>query len=68
MSNPLTIGQVAKRFGCRPWQVRRLFESGKLPEPPRVGCYRVFFVEQLPEIEAALRAAGYWPKEEAVSA
>jgi hypothetical protein len=43
--------------------VRRLFESGKLPEPPRCGAYRIFCAADLPRIEAALRAAGYLPRE-----
>jgi DNA-binding transcriptional MerR regulator len=59
---PLTLGAVARHFGCRPWQVRRLFESGKLPEPRRVGAYRVFTPDELPRIEAALRQAGYLPE------
>jgi DNA-binding transcriptional MerR regulator len=60
---PLTIGAVAQRVGCRPWQIRRLFERGLLPEPPRVGAYRVVPVADLPKIIDALREAGYLPKE-----
>jgi hypothetical protein len=56
---PLTIGQVARHFGCPPWAVRRLFERRILPEPPRVGAYRVVAPEQLPEIGTALKQAGY---------
>jgi DNA-binding transcriptional MerR regulator len=59
---PLTIGQIAKRFGCPPWAVRRLFERGLLPEPPRVGAYRVVAPEKLPQVETALREAGYLPE------
>jgi hypothetical protein len=33
-----------------------------VPEPARVGAYRVFSPDELPTIEAALRAAGYLPK------
>lgn len=54
-----TVGAVAIRFGCRPWQVRRLFERGLLPQPPRVGAYRVIPAADLPRVEAALRLAGY---------
>jgi DNA-binding transcriptional MerR regulator len=61
----LTLGAVAKHFGCRPWQVRRLFESGILSEPQRLGAYRVFYPEQLPAIELALRQRGYLPAQEA---
>jgi DNA-binding transcriptional MerR regulator len=59
---PLTIGEVAKRFGCHAWQVRRAITRRLLDEPARVGAYRVFFAEQLPAIEAALRRAGYLPE------
>lgn len=56
---PLTTGDVAKRFNCRPWQVRRVIERGLLAPPERAGLYRVFGADDLPRIEAALRAAGY---------
>jgi DNA-binding transcriptional MerR regulator len=59
---PLTIGAIARRYGCRAWQVRRLFERGLLPPAPRVGAYRVIAAADLPQIEEALRAAGYLPK------
>jgi hypothetical protein len=63
---PLTIGAVAKANGVAPWQVRRLFERGILPEPPRMGCYRVLLPEDLPRVREALRQAGYLPKEQGV--
>ena len=59
MTVPLTIGQVAARFGVLAWQVRRLFESGKLPEPPRMGVYRAISPDDLPVIKRALQDAGY---------
>jgi len=43
------------------WQVRRLFESGMLPEPDRIGGYRVIHRADLPKVEEALRRAGYLP-------
>ena len=58
---PLTIGAVARHFGCRTWQVRRLFERGLLPQAPRVGAYRVVAAGDLPAVEEALRQAGYLP-------
>jgi hypothetical protein len=63
----LTIGPVARRFGCQPWQIRRLFERGLLPQAPRVGPYRVIAIAELPRIEEALRKAGYLPKRAKVS-
>ena len=59
----LTIGAVAKHFGCPAWQVRRLFERGLLPQAPRVGAYRVIANNDLPVVGEALRRAGYLPKE-----
>jgi DNA-binding transcriptional MerR regulator len=59
---PLTIGAVARQFGCHPWQVRRLYERGLLAEPARVGAYRVVTADDLPRIESALRQAGYLPQ------
>ncbi len=69
MSEPpyLTVGAVARRFGCPPWQVRRLFERGLLPQPPRVGAYRVIPIADLPRVEEALRQAGYLGPESEVS-
>ena len=62
----LTIGAVASRCGCPPWQVRRLFERGLLPPAPRVGAYRVIAAADLPLVEKALRDAGYLPQEKGV--
>jgi DNA-binding transcriptional MerR regulator len=62
---PLTIGAVARRYGCHAWQIRRLFERGLLPPAPRVGAYRVIAASDLPQIEEALRAAGYLPNDAA---
>jgi DNA-binding transcriptional MerR regulator len=59
----LTLGAVANRLGCQPWQVRRLFERGLLPEPRRVATYRVVAEEDLPAVEKALKEAGYIPAE-----
>ena len=60
----LTLGPASRLLGCHTWQLRRLFERGLLPEPPRVGAYRVIAVEDLPKVEEALRRAGYLPAEQ----
>jgi hypothetical protein len=60
----LAIGAVARHFGLPPWKIRRLFERGFLPEPRRVGAYRVIPARDLPKIEAALRRAAYLPTQE----
>jgi hypothetical protein len=62
MSEQLTLGAVAAHFGCRPWQVRRLYERGILAPARRIGRYRVVASDELPQIETALRAAGYLPR------
>jgi hypothetical protein len=64
----LTIGDVAKNLGCETWQVRRVITTGRLPEPARLGCYRIFYPDDLPRVEAALRAAGYLPRGVAANA
>jgi DNA-binding transcriptional MerR regulator len=63
MSPPLTIGAVARHFGLPAWKIRRLYETGKLPEPVRLGAYRVFYADDLPKIEVALLEVGYLPTE-----
>jgi DNA-binding transcriptional MerR regulator len=59
-----TISAVGRHFGVPAWQVRRLLERGLLPEPPRVGNYRVIAARDLARVQAALRRAGYLPAEE----
>jgi hypothetical protein len=55
----LTTGAAARRLGCQPWQIRRLFERALLPQAPRVGAYRIIPVTDLPHVAEALRRAGY---------
>lgn len=55
----LTTGDVARHFGCGVHHVRRIFSRGLLPEPARVGAYRVVPLDQLDQVEAALRNVGY---------
>lgn len=60
-----TMGDIARRYGLATWQVRRLFQAGKLPPAARVGAYRVVSAADLPAVEAALVAAGYLARKEA---
>ena len=62
-SSYLTTSDVARRLGCRAWQVGRLFERGILPDPPRIGNFRVVPVEDLEKVKAALQTCGYLPAE-----
>lgn len=55
----LTLGDIARRYGCHTWQVRRCILRGLLSEPARVGVYRVFHANDLPAVEQALRELGY---------
>jgi hypothetical protein len=61
MSEQMILGAVAAHFGCRPWQVRRLYERGILPPARRIGLHRVVAPDELPQIETALRVARYLP-------
>ncbi len=54
-----TVPQAARLLGVPTWCVRRLYESGRLPEPPRAGGYRLIDAADLPAIRAALGEAGY---------
>jgi hypothetical protein len=54
-----SIGDVARYHGVAPWQVRRAILRGYLREPARIGPFRVFTPQQLPEVREALIAAGY---------
>jgi hypothetical protein len=63
---PLSIGEVAVRLsrpGCQvhPWHIRRVIARGLLEEPARFGPNRLFFPDQLPQVENALRLGGYLP-------
>lgn len=56
---PISIGQIALKLHVFPWKIRRLFETGKLPEPERIGNYRLFTEADIPRIKKALEEAGY---------
>jgi hypothetical protein len=65
----MTTGDVARLYTSRgfpltTWQVRRVFESGLLPEPSsRIGGYRLIPPHDLPALEAALQGIGYLPSD-----
>jgi hypothetical protein len=54
-----TVGEAAQKLGCQGWMVRRLFERGLLPEPPRLGITRALREDQLPEVGRLVREHGY---------
>jgi hypothetical protein len=60
----LTLGLVAALLSdahnhIEAHHIRTLFLRGRLPEPPRVGRFRVVSLDQVPEIRRALVEAGY---------
>lgn len=57
--------QMADLLGTQTWRVRRLYEDGTLPEPPRFAGKRAIPRESLPAILDALRNRGWLPVEEA---
>ncbi len=54
-----TTREIAQLLGSSTWRVRRLFEDGTLPEPPRFGGKRAIPRAALPSIIDALRARGW---------
>ncbi len=59
MSHSITTGMISKRFNVPVWQVLQAIRRGFLPEPPRVGVYRVWAEGDLPSVRVALVRAGY---------
>lgn len=59
--------QVGVTDGIREWHVRRIFENGDLPEPPKFGGKRMVAPELLPAILAAIRSRGWLPEPEAAA-
>jgi len=57
----LTTREVGELLGVETWRVRRLFESGTLPEPPKFGGKRAIPVELVGEIALALERRGWLP-------
>jgi hypothetical protein len=61
--------EVAELAGLQPsetWRVRRLFEDGTLPEPPRFAGKRAIPRASLPTIFERLRDRGWLPRLEGV--
>ena len=54
-----TTKQVAQMLGTDEWRVRRLYETGRLPEPERFAGRRAIPRDQIPAIVEALRERGW---------
>ena len=65
MSDLLTTRQVADMLGIAEWRVRRLFESGSLPEPQKFGGKRMILRALIPAIVDALRSRDWLQPTEA---
>jgi hypothetical protein len=65
MSEIFTTAQLGKLLGVETWRVRRLYEDGTLPDPPRFGRARAIPRQSIPEIVDALRARGWLPADSA---
>jgi hypothetical protein len=63
-----TTGTLARYFGIDVWQVLQAIKRGFLAEPPRVAIYRIWTESDLPNVRAALIAAGYLRAQEVASA
>ncbi len=68
MADILTSREVADLFAVEEWRVRRIFESGDLPEPARFAGRRAIPRSMLPDIVDALRLHDWLPKREAAHA
>lgn len=63
MSRIFTTAEIAALLGTETWRVRRLFESGTLPEPDRFAGKRAIPESLLPDITTALQERGWLPPE-----
>ncbi|MAT71177.1 MAG: hypothetical protein CMJ58_16825 [Planctomycetaceae bacterium] len=64
MPEVFSTADVARLLSVKPWQVRRLFEDGTLPEPPRIGNQRAISRELIAHIASAMQERGWLPKTE----
>jgi len=64
MSRILTTRELADIVGSVEWRVRRLFQDGTFPEPPKFGGKRAIPAESVPAIIGALRERGWLPEPE----
>lgn len=54
-----STSEVAELFNVEVWRVMRLFSTGAVPEPIRIGGKRVIPREMLPQVLDALRERGW---------
>ena len=61
MPHVFSTREIGDILGVDTWRIRRLFEAGVLPEPPRFAGKRAIPRETIPAIVDALRARGWLP-------
>ena len=61
MRDYLTTADVAKMLNVTDWRVRRVYELGLLPDPPRFAGKRAIPSKTLPALIDALRSRGWLP-------
>lgn len=64
MRKSYTTREIADLLGTETWRVRRLFESGRLPEPGRFAGKRAISGELIPSIVDALRERNWLPTQD----
>ena len=61
MPEQLSTRDVANLLDVELWRVARLFETGTLPEPPRIAGRRAIPKSMLPSIVVALQERNWLP-------
>jgi len=61
MQTVFSTSDIAALLGCKPWQVRRVFENGAIDSVPRIGRHRAIPASLLPAIIDALRDRDWLP-------
>ena len=61
MQDHLTTRKLADLLGVEVWRIRRLFETGELPEPDWFAGRRAIPSTWIPRVVDALRARGWLP-------
>jgi hypothetical protein len=61
MPEQLSTRDIASLLDVELWRVARLFETGTLPEPPRIAGRRAIPKAMIPDIVVALQKRGWIP-------
>ncbi len=57
----VSTGLLGDELGVQGWRIARLFETGLVPEPPRVAGRRMIPRSMVPQIIRALEGRGWLP-------